>query len=556
MSLLSQASLVVTPNAFKASPPKLYSVIPSDGSGDMTSARATTATRVNENGLIETVASNVPRIDYTSGEASILLEPQRTNLIKYPLSFSNAYWIKSGASIQGDPSTAGSELITSTTDRDFSGANNWVNNNLSSFDSTTGAVLTLATTAIGQSCSLASINALGSAGKMYKITFDVNSITGTWELQNSSGAWLGINITRYTFNTTGTYTLYTTDFTGGFSISSRVVTGNVVFDNFSIKEVQGYSSPSVDYPTSAFKLVESSALATQHTIGTSSFATGVVNVTLSVFVKQASNRYIAISDNQWGAGYAVFDITNGINISYGGVGYISNKITALANGWYRISVTFTVNGTGNCGFVINTLLPSYTSGSAAAVGNRYDGDGTSGVYIYGAQLEAGSYPTSLTFTSLSIEGSTVTRNADNLEVSNLDNVILAGTSWTASGEFIKKQDKDSAMYLFFAYYLSSLNLFRIRDYTTYVQFKIFTTSEVNYNHYLSLGDTTKWAIRAKTDGSYSVYVNGTSIGETNGTFQKLDKYIITGAFAPTSTNNLIFYNTALTDTELTALTTL
>jgi len=39
MSLLEQASLIVTPNGFKAS--KLYSVIPSDGSGDLTVTRTT-----------------------------------------------------------------------------------------------------------------------------------------------------------------------------------------------------------------------------------------------------------------------------------------------------------------------------------------------------------------------------------------------------------------------------------------------------------------------------------------------------------------------------------
>ena len=92
MSLLSQASLVVTPNAFKAS--KLYSVIPSDGSGDMTSTRATTDTRVNENGLIETVASNVPRIDYTSGQGAILVEPQSTNSVLRSEDTDNVIWIK------------------------------------------------------------------------------------------------------------------------------------------------------------------------------------------------------------------------------------------------------------------------------------------------------------------------------------------------------------------------------------------------------------------------------------------------------------------------------
>ena len=80
MSLLDTASLVITPNGTNAS--TLYSIVPSDGSGDMTVTRATTATRVNSAGLIESVASNVPRLDYSNGTCpSILVEPQRTNII-------------------------------------------------------------------------------------------------------------------------------------------------------------------------------------------------------------------------------------------------------------------------------------------------------------------------------------------------------------------------------------------------------------------------------------------------------------------------------------------
>jgi hypothetical protein len=82
MSLLDTASLVVTPNGTKAS--KLYSVVPSDGSGDLTVTRATTATRINSAGAIESVATNVPRLDYSNGSCpSILVEPQRTNLRFY-----------------------------------------------------------------------------------------------------------------------------------------------------------------------------------------------------------------------------------------------------------------------------------------------------------------------------------------------------------------------------------------------------------------------------------------------------------------------------------------
>ena len=100
-SLLEQASLVVTPNGTKAS--KLYSVKPTDGSGDMTVVRATTATRVNSNGLIESVASNVPRIDYTDSTCpSVLVEPQRTNLFTYSEQFDNASWIKSNSTINAN----------------------------------------------------------------------------------------------------------------------------------------------------------------------------------------------------------------------------------------------------------------------------------------------------------------------------------------------------------------------------------------------------------------------------------------------------------------------
>ena len=80
MGVLNSASLVVTPNGYKAS--KLYSVIPTDGSGDMTFTRVgDTATRVNSSGLIETVLANKPRLDYTNSTCpKLLLEPQRTNL--------------------------------------------------------------------------------------------------------------------------------------------------------------------------------------------------------------------------------------------------------------------------------------------------------------------------------------------------------------------------------------------------------------------------------------------------------------------------------------------
>lgn len=98
MSLLDNASLLLTPNAYKAS--KLYSVIPSNGNGDFTATRATTATRINSSGLVESVALNVPRLDYSLGGCpNILLEPQRTNLALQSSSFDNAVWDKNNTTV-------------------------------------------------------------------------------------------------------------------------------------------------------------------------------------------------------------------------------------------------------------------------------------------------------------------------------------------------------------------------------------------------------------------------------------------------------------------------
>ena len=65
---------------------KLYSVLPSDGTGDFTFTRGSVATRINAQGLIENVASGQSRLDYPmidgvqKGCPHHILEPQRTNL--------------------------------------------------------------------------------------------------------------------------------------------------------------------------------------------------------------------------------------------------------------------------------------------------------------------------------------------------------------------------------------------------------------------------------------------------------------------------------------------
>ena len=87
------ASLVLVPSGYKAQ--KVYAQKPLTTDGQLTFSRASTATRVNSAGLIETVSSNVPRLDYLGSTCpKLLLEPSRTNLATYSEQFDNAAWVK------------------------------------------------------------------------------------------------------------------------------------------------------------------------------------------------------------------------------------------------------------------------------------------------------------------------------------------------------------------------------------------------------------------------------------------------------------------------------
>jgi hypothetical protein len=78
-------SLLIVPARFKTG--KLYSQIPTSGAGDFTVTRNTTATRLNDAGVIESVASGIPRLDYSvsgfvTGCPALLVEPAATNSIR------------------------------------------------------------------------------------------------------------------------------------------------------------------------------------------------------------------------------------------------------------------------------------------------------------------------------------------------------------------------------------------------------------------------------------------------------------------------------------------
>jgi len=103
-NLLEKASIVLTPTGYSSG--AIHNVKPSSAPfGDMAFERTSSSTRVNAQGLVETVASDIPRIDYSNGVGAILVEPSETNQIRYSEDFSNVLWQPLGVTLTSSTGT-------------------------------------------------------------------------------------------------------------------------------------------------------------------------------------------------------------------------------------------------------------------------------------------------------------------------------------------------------------------------------------------------------------------------------------------------------------------
>jgi hypothetical protein len=126
MGVKDTANLAMIPAAYAED--KVYSVVPSDGDGDFTFTRTGLGTRINKGGYIETMAENVPRLNYRldadgnpKGCPELLLEESRINYISRSEEFN--LWGDVGVTVTPNATIAPDG--TQTADKLVSNANNW-----------------------------------------------------------------------------------------------------------------------------------------------------------------------------------------------------------------------------------------------------------------------------------------------------------------------------------------------------------------------------------------------------------------------------------------------
>ena len=506
-------------------------------SADMDVTRETAATRVDENGLVNyaEVVSDTELV--TNGD------------------FSNG-----------------------TTDWTVSAGTISVDNGRLKIDSVSGTTAEQTATAI--------------IGKTYKVTYDFTLGTAT------SGA---VIITGGNYPTLdapeGTNTFYSVATSTSFRVRPRLgATGTMFVDNVSVKQVDRDNVPRIDYTgggcphilaepqrtnevtyssdfsnayfqkirstistdqiispdgtQNADKFIEDSALGTK-LLWTQDEVVSIGDVlTWSVFVKKGERDWIVLQESNAGNFYAFFDLDNGVIGTKSGVD--SSKIEDLGSGWYRCSITYTTTGTTAKGRLY--LADSDNSQS-------YQGNGTSGLYIWGAQLELGSYATSYIPTS----GSTVTRNQDTFTRDGIGSLInstegvlfveMAALSNDSTRRAISLSDGTNTNRLVLRYDNASN---RVQG---FIQVGGATNGNINDNSY-TITNFLKIAYKWKA-GDFALWINGDEVGTTADatsfgagvlTEMQFNEGDGAGDEYYGKVKQLQVYKTALTDVQLAALT--
>jgi len=588
------ASLVLVPSGTKSA--KIYAQKPMTTDGQLAFSRSTTATRVASNGLIEKV---------------------RTNLITYSEQFDNAAWAKTNATVTANTTanpingalTADTITLAAGTVQKFlaqalthsgsftksvylkAGTHQFVqilisgNTSFANFDlvngtsSASGGVATITAVANGfYRCtfsytvasglnvtfiavdSLAAIRAEATSSTGNFIAFGFQSETGDiatdYIATTSAAVSVGpvANVPRLDYLNSSCPRLLLEPQRQNLVLFSEQL-DNAYWTNAEATTVSANVGVSPDGYTNADKLIPQ-ATSNLHRLSRSFTVTTATPYTFSAFVKRAGYDYFLIRTSDAANNNIGYDLLNG-TVTYTASGYTS-FIESYGNDWYRIGFvrSFTASS-----ITIN-FRPNPTIISTNALDN-ITGDGTSGGFVWGAQLELGAYATSYVNTL----NSAVTRGADACSKTGISSLIgqTEGTLFVEA-EYIdgvddarvSLSDGTTNNWMFISAPEPTGGLIKMRMYINEGG-----VNQVNkFSSTIVTKGVHKYAMAYKAN-DVVMYLDGNNEGsDTLATIPACSRFDITGssmassALISTGIKQVIFFPTRLSNADLATLTTI
>jgi hypothetical protein len=391
MDFYEEASLVMVPSGYKDQ--KVYSSVPDDGSGDLTFTRASNATRVGPDELIEKV---------------------RTNLITYSEDFGNAAWVKTDCTVTTNTTANPINGALTADTIVFAGADDQISQTFNVSNHTL------------------SVYIKGTAGETITIGFGAgaeitHTLTGGFDRVSVTGSSVFfVYIGTFSGATARTIIVYGAQLETGDIATDYIATTTAAVSVGPVANVPRLdyldsSSPRLLLEPQRTNLITFSDGFTNGWTASGGTITATANYGISPDGYQNSTRIQFASANLiWRK--SVVGLTGNVgtfslyikgtagqtlNITYGGV----DLLITLGSGWNRYSVTAT--GT------INEVFLNTFSGSTAQ-----------DIEVYGGQAELGSYATSYIPTL----GASVTRLADAASKTGISSLI-GQTEGTMFAEF-------------------------------------------------------------------------------------------------------------------------
>ena len=578
--LLNSASLVMIPSGYKED--VVYSEVPTNGNGDLSFTRASNGTRVNSAGLVE----DVP-----------------WNLAGYSEEFDNAYWTKSNATITANNTTAPNGTTTAdkfapngTLTSSYFGVGRSITNNIIG-QNYTETIYVKAGTITQMLMYLGSSNgiywnlsngqfisyysgvqniiaynseAIGDGWYKYTITINAPNTTIDFEIYGAkSGAFIGnyttadnffgwgaqlnigstakpyfpttdrLNVPRLTYQNGGggcPSLLLEKQSTNLFTYSEQFDNANWTKNNTTIT-ANAITSP--DGTQNADKIADSINTASAFYFYQSP-ATTSTQYTSSGYFKKGEYNFVTL--HAFGLNGAVFNLNTGVLVSQsGGTG----TIQSVGDGWYRCTFTFTAGG-------------SAVFFSQSPAGNiSYTGTIGSGIYAWGLQVEASSYPTSYIPTT----SSSATRVADVCSKTGISSLIgqTEGVIYwegyvTPVNNWNSLASVEVLSVRFINLRLTTTNMIELGSSGLSTDFNITSSTPAVLGTYYKIAGAYK-------SGQNVLYVNGVQIGTTATTFTTPTlsefRFDVWNVFnEQKSVAQAILFPTRLTNAELASLTTL